>query len=294
MTKKKEAPAKAKLPALKVAPATVSKMKPGKGSTRIKRRVIFIYGPAKTRKTTTLSTLPPGRTKWIVSDPNTIPTLTALDRLPAADDIYEVKSLKDVLDIFNDILDVVDANPNDVEGALGFQHLVIDSLTTLSDWHQADVAEESGQRWLGDDMKNNGWQQFNVQFGSLLDRAVNLSAYMNVYMVGHAKEKPADGKKGDWASLNLTPQMAQKAGRLCNWILFKMYAILPDVEPYNTEIPGIRHSREVNGITEWVEDAVYTQPVNGFIASANLRLENRDQLCWPADITKLLEAEDLL
>ena len=64
------------------APASTTKMSKGTGSMRKKNRLITVYGPPKSLKTTALANLPLGRTKWIASDPNCVACLTSLDRLP--------------------------------------------------------------------------------------------------------------------------------------------------------------------------------------------------------------------
>ena len=58
-----------------VIPLKPSLMKAGTGSTRVDTRLIVLYGAPKARKTTSASFLT--GSKWVISDPNAIPTLDA-------------------------------------------------------------------------------------------------------------------------------------------------------------------------------------------------------------------------
>lgn len=274
-----------KKPATKVAVA--SKLAPGKGSTRVKRRFIIIYGAPKARKTTTASTLDPLRTKWIISDSNCIPTLDALDRLPPDDNLYEVSSIPECIALVNTWLDVIDKEGVD---AIGIDNVVVDSATQFSDWHQQDVAKNTGQRYMGDNDKNNGWQQFNAEFGQFLDGLAVLARHVNVVLICHAKEKP-NLTKGEWASINLSPQMSGKAGRLANWVLYQTCKDVPVGEKQEPDafIQNIVENRD--GSRSGKEVVLNTQTCGAWIASANVRHSKAEE---PGDLQKMLETEGLL
>ena len=263
-----------------------STLVPGKASTRTRRRFIIIYGAPKGRKTTTASTLDPSRTKWIVSDSNCIPTLVAMDRLPPDENLYEVSSIPECIALVNSWLDVADKEGFE---ALGIDSVVVDSATQFSDWHQQDVAKNSGQRFMGDNAKNNGWQQFNAEFGQFLDGLAILAKHVNVILICHAKEKP-DLTKGEWASINLSPQMSLKAGRLANWVFFQTCKDVPveakaTVDEY---IQNIIESRD--GSRSGKEVVLNTQPVGAWIAAGPPSLKAEE----PGNLQKLLEKEGLL
>ena len=205
------------VPAAVQAPASSSRLPPGKGSARKTRRIIAVYGAFKTFKTTAVSTLPLGRTKWIASDPNCIAALTSLGRLPADEDIYEFRNLADLQSWLESAHKLVEEEG--VE-ALGIDNLVLDSGSQYSDWYQQDIAAETGQRFLGDNKQDNGWQRFNADFGRVLDLLAMMSMYVNVVIILHAKAK-VDPKKGEFSGFSLSPAMSEKVGRLANWILFK-------------------------------------------------------------------------
>ena len=282
--------------------ASVSKMPKGSGSRRVQTRVITVYGPFKSRKTTSLANLPAGRTKWVVSDPNAVPTLRALDRMPHEDDIYEVNNLESLREFLESTLklaeDAVD-NKEDPRAALGIDFLVLDSWTQFFDWLQQDIAKATGQRFMGDDDKNNGWQRFNAEFGACLDLWAALGRYVTVISIVHAKAK-FDKKKGEYASFSLSPAMAEKLGRLSNWILLKNFdEVIDDTkredafanpeDPYY-EVSGSSEDKKDDRIV--YEDVFYTKPIGGYAASIN-SLKFRAQEPGK-DITLLLEKDGLL
>lgn len=269
--------------------ATSSALRPGGGSRRVRARRILIYGPPKSRKTTAVASLPIGRTKWIVSDPNTVPTLVALDRLPADEDIYEVTSLAQAKELVKEMLKLVEEQG--VE-SLGIDFLVDDSLTQYSDWHQKKVAEETGQRFMGDAGDGTGWQQFNAEFGEYLDDLVLLThAGITVVSIAHSKDKLPKGK-GEWGCLNLTPQMAAKAARLSNWILFKTFEEIVPEDPDNPPSGDyISVETDPSGKTSYYESILWTKPCGGWNAAVNsLKLNHKE--C--GDLVKLLEKDGLL
>ena len=278
--------AKAKA-ALAVVKADPSKMKPGKASRRVKTRFIILYGAPKARKTTSASTLNPARTKWVISDSNSIPTLTALDRLPPDENIYEVTSLHEAREIVEEAINLCETEGAE---ALGADSFVFDSGTAFSDWHQQDVAKMSGQRFMGDNSKNNGWQQFNAEFGQFLDSLAILSKHVNVVLICHAKEK-ADLSKGEWAGLNLSPQMALKAGRLGNWVLYQTCRdlVVDEKQKEDAFIQNIVVERD--GTRKGKEVVINTMTAGVWIASVNARHLKPEE---PGDLQALLEKEGLL
>lgn len=280
MTKKKTA-------APTPAPSSTSMLTPGKGSRRVKTRLITIYGPAKTRKTGCLRNLPRGRTKWLVSDPNCLPTLRALDALPADADLHEVTNLHEARAFLAECLDV--AEKHGAEG-LGIDVLALDSITQFSDWHQQDVAKGTGQRWLGDNAKSNGWQQFNAELGAFLDDLAALARYITVIVVAHSAQKP-DLAKSEWSGIALTPQMSLKLGRLSNWVLYKT---LRRWEPTLEEAVASDDYVEVTearGRQVATESILHTQPYYLWMASCNSPHVLAEE---PADIVVLLTKDGLL
>jgi hypothetical protein len=268
--------------------ATVSQFRPGGGSKRIKSRLITVYGPPKTRKTTAVSTLPIGRTKWLISDSNCIPTLRSLNRLPADEDIYEVSSLTEALELTGDMVKLAQESGHD---ALGIDFLVVDSLTQFSDWHQRKIAMETGQRFMGDAGNGTGWQQFNAEFGELLDNFALLSQLgVTVVTICHSKDKLARGK-GEWAVFNLPPQMATKVGRLSNWILLKLFEeVVPEDEDNPPSGPLIEEVERA-GKKWYFRNVLRTMPLDGWTASVNSLALDPDE---PGDLAKLLEKDGLL
>lgn len=285
-------------PVREEAIASVSQMPKGSGSRRVQTRHITVYGAFKTRKTGSLSNLPMGRTKWIASDPNCIPTLTALDRLPHPDDIYEVNSLDALRELLEATLKLAEdavTEGKDPRKVLGIDFFVLDSWTQFADWHQQDVSKATGQRFLGDNDKDNGWQRFNAEMGACLDLWAALARYVTVIGIVHAKEK-FDKKKGEYASFSLSPAMAQKLGRLSNWILLKgLDEVIDDDKRAealaNPEDPFYSIGED-RGEKVIYEDVFYTRPTNGWVASVNsLKLGAVEP---GKDIRLLLEKDGLL
>jgi len=265
-------------------------LSPGMGSKRSETRFVVVYGAPKCRKTTSASTLPK-RTKWIVSDSNCVPTLKALGRMPSDPDIYEVVGLTGdprsgslgAHDLVEEMIAAAtDGNMVDVPA------VVIDSVTALCDWHQQDVAKATSQRYMGENPKNNGWQQFNSEFGAFIDAVAELSRHVTVVMIAHAKEK-ADAAKGDWNGLNLPPQMALKLGRSANWVLFQSISsgavTEGTVEDDFTQIVTTGRG-EKRAITV----TIYTANVGLWIAGVNAVQLGPEE---PADLLKLFQKEGL-
>lgn len=254
-----------------VVPATVLKQKreeaqssgskfKGKGTKRTQNRFIVVSGFPKTRKTTAVSTFPLGRTKWIASDSNCAATLEALGRMPHPDDFHEVTSLAEATQLTNEMLDAAEAGE-----PLGFEFLVLDSTTQFSDWHQQDIAKDTSQSYLGE-QAGMGWQQFNADFGKLLDNLAALTRYITVVAIAHTKAGFEKKKAGN-ASLSLPPQMAEKLARLANWILFKTLeekleteGLVPDEYITMTEVRGEKH---------YFESILHTQPSGAIVATVN-------------------------
>lgn len=271
-----------------VAPATQSILEPGGGSHRSGKRFIIIYGAPKARKTTSVSKLHGRRVKWLISDSNCIPTLEALGRMPAPSDIYEVRGLQDAKDFCVKILNAVEEHGVD---KLGFDILVADSLTQFFDWHQEEVARVTTQRFMGENDKNNGWQQFNAEYGMFLDLLAQVAQYVTVIAIGHSKEKP-NGK--DWAGLNLSPAMAIKAGRIANWVLYQTMTSTSIGEPTDADMEGDLFTsvkKMSDGSAKVTEVVIHTTPQGPFIASVNAKnLEDQE----PADMDYILVKEGLL
>ncbi len=262
--------------------AKASLMEPGKGSKRVQTRVVYIYGPPKVGKTYCVASLPPDDTKWIVSDSNCVPTLASADRLPPEENIYEVGTLMEAKSIVDKMITAAE------QDGLGASYVVLDSITALADFHQQDVAAGTSQRFMGDNAKNNGWQQYNSEFGSLLDLLAVLGRYVTVVIVAHAKEK-AEMAKGQFNGLNLSPQMALRAGRTGNWILYlecsTQSADDEDDEDDFTQITKGPLGREK------IRRVIRTTPYGGMFAATNSMrpLEPEE----PANLAKLLEKAGL-
>ncbi len=268
-----------------VVPNSVSLMEAGKGSTRVKTRLIVLYGGPKVQKTGSCSTIKGA--KWIVSDPNTIPTLDALDRLPPDKDIYEVTSLKETRAVILKMLEVCEKNGPE---ALGCTAVIKDSATQLVDWHQQDVARETNQRFMGDVKNNNGWQQFNAEFSAFIDDLGLLSKYITVIVICHAKEK-MDLSKGDWAGLNLPPQMALKMGRTANWVLYQSKRSYTAGEKDKPDEYVRLSEPDQNGVRKAVEVVIHTETNGLWLAAANGRNLKAEE---PGDMAALLRKEGLL
>lgn len=293
-TKKSDEKKKVSAPVAKEA--TVSKLPAGKGSARVTKRAICIYGPGKTRKTGCLANLiKQKRVKLIAADPNCLPTLTVLGALPAASDIYEFANLSQTVEFLEKLLELADAEGAE---ALGIDWLIVDSLTSLFDWHKQDVARDTGQRFMGDDAKNNGWNRFNSEFGRLLDLIVAVTQYVGVIAIAHAKDREPNSeamKKTQWAGISLSPEMSLKASRVFNWILFKTFQEVVDDGSRVFEPDDYLEKSEERGQVKWYESILHARPLGTFMASANLRPENAKKSEWPGnDLSIMLEAEGLL
>jgi len=276
---------KGSVPEKQDAPPSKSKLRAGTGTKRNKTRFIVIYAQPKTRKTTSCANLPLGRTKWIASDSNCVATLDALGRLPHNDDIYEVSSLNEATSLTAEMLDLCEREGAD---ALGIDFLVLDSFTQFSDWHQQDVSKETGQRYLGE-QAGLGWQQFNAEFGKLLDNLASLTRYVTVIGIGHMKES-AFKKKGTNATLSLPPQMAEKLARLANWILFKTFEEKLEVAD-GFEGDEYVSVEEIRGEKRYFESVLHTRPSGNVIATVNSFKLLAEE---PGDLVKLLEKDGLL
>lgn len=258
----------------------VSGMEAGNGAERVKTRLIALYGAPKCRKTTAVSGIQGA--KWIISDSNCIPTLDALDRLPHGDDTYEVDSVEAARIIIEKMITAAEAKK------FSLSAVVLDSITQFSDWLQQDVARDTNQSFLGENIKNNGWIQFNSQFSAFLDAIALLSRYVNVVAICHAKEKP-DATRGDWNGLNLPPQMAQKLGRIANWVLYQ------SIRSYEAAAGTVSDEyvtvTEVNGKLRATEVVLHTQNLGLWIAGANAKSLGPEE---PADLAQLMRKEGLL
>jgi hypothetical protein len=268
---------------LKAAPVKrESALKAGTGSKRVKTRVITLYGPPKTGKTTAASTLPIGNTKWLITDQNCIPTLDSADRLPPDEDIYEITSLSQAKNL---LLDMIDCAKED---SLGRDYVVFDSLTALADIHQTELARLTGQRFLGDNQKNNGWQLYNAEFGTVMDILSDLGRYVTVVCIAHSAAK-SDPTKGDYHGLNLTPKMAERAGRTGNWILY-MTATSTSAEDGDEDTEFSQILETPSGKRR-IERVIHTVPVGFWPAAASSRVKLDPE--EPPDIYKLLKKAGL-
>lgn len=267
--------------------AIPSKMIPGKAALRTDKRFIILYAPPKTGKTTALKDL---RAKWLISDSNTVPTLSVLGALPHPDDTYECDSLRAVRTHTANALKVAEEGG---VAALGCEAIILDSLSQILDWHKQDVADGTGQRWLGDNQKNNGWNQFNTEMGLLIDDFVRLSRFVHVIAVCHAAPKP-DGEKGRWAGLSLPPQLAEKVGAKSNWLLFMSSRDLSEAEAkeYGDGDPFIQVLEGRKGKKSYVERSIHTIPFGGaWNASVNaVKLAAEE----PPNLRMMLVKEGLL
>ena len=259
-----------------------SKFRPGKASRRQKTRFILLTGVPKVRKTGSVSTLPRNRTKWLISDSNCIATLDLLGRLPPPENLYEVTSLEEAILFLEEVLQMLET-----EGIEAFDtdYLAVDSVTAFADWHQQAIAKNTNQSYMGESKENNGWQQFNAEFGRFLDLLAKVSQYLTVVCIGHIRESTFK-KKGQYSTLSLPPQMAEKLARLANWIL---YATLDevvmdgDVEPETNEFVSVEE--QPDGTKRWFENVIHTRPINNVVCSVNSPLAARE----PANIYALLK-----
>lgn len=266
--------------------ASPSKMKPGSRALRAEKRLIVVYAPPKTGKTWALKNI---KAKWIVADSNAIPCLAACGKLPPDEDTYEVSSLAEARTVTADALKVCEEHGPQ---ALGVDAVIVDSLTQIQDWHKEDVAIGTSQRWLGDNMKNNGWQQYNTEMGRLIDDLVRLSRFVHVIFVCHAAPKP-DLTKGQWAGLSLNPVIAEKVGRAVNWLLFMTARELSEAEAkgFEADDPFIQKMKVRNGF-RYIERIIHTVPVGGaWHAAAGATKLSAEE---PPDLQAMLEKEGLL
>lgn len=290
MSKKVEEKKAPKRAPIDDAPASNSALDPGTGSNRVNTRNITIYGPAKSRKTGACKEFPRGRTKWLISDPNCVPTLRALKRLPHPNDLYPVRSLGEAVEFLEKALGIAVERGRD---ALGIDTLIIDSDTQFADWHQAAVAADTNQRFMGEDEKNNGWQQFNAQFGRYLDLKALLSEHINVISICHTKPGAKPGKT-TFGGLNLPPQMAGKAERLANWVLFKSFIEINETDTASTPNECLIKTGP-EGSHRYFDSSLWLKPVEGWFASANLEnpeLAELDRV--GGDLYALMKEEGLL
>lgn len=272
--------------------ASISNLPAGKGSSRSNTRLIGIYGPPKSRKTTSCAYLPMGRTKWLVSDSNCAPLLESLDRMPAPEDFYEISSLQEAVDFLKAILQEAVTNGRD---GLGIDYLVADSLTQYFEWAQRDVAAETGQRFLGEKKgwDSNGYQQFNALFLEFLDLLTSVSKYVTVICIAHSKELFEKQKKGEFGGLNLSGAMSIAFGRKCNWLLLKTMEYLAD-DGTITEDDMTVKTTDPAGLVVFERSCLLTRStIDGYTAVANLKEQNRNRTQWPGDIRVLLRAEGL-
>lgn len=294
---------------MQYAPPTRSLLEKGAGSHRTNNRLIIIYGPPKVRKTTSVSKLHGRKVKWLVSDPNCVPTLRALGRMPHPDDLYEMTSLQQAKDLLLKMLNVIEEHG--VEG-LDCEAVVLDSLTQFFDWHKDEISRITGQRYMGDNQQNNGWQQFNAEFGGFLDMLAQLARFVHVICIGHAVAKPNQDKaleqfkkKGSWAGLSLSPGMAEKAGRLANWVLYQTL----DTRYVDKDEPDSLTSDDFitaellsNGSVKHTEVIIHTTTFDVFSASVNSRMVDKEgggtrpvlEAEEPGDLDFILVKEGLL
>ena len=254
----------------------------GKGTKRTQNRFIVVTGFPKSRKTTSVSTLPLGKTKWIASDSNAAATLMALGRMPHPDDFHEVGSLGEAVQLTNEMLDAAEAGE-----ALGFDFLVLDSTTQFSDWHQQGVAKDTAQSYLGE-KAGEGWQQFNSDFGKLIDNLASLTRFVHVIAIAHTKAG-FEKKKGANASLSLPPQMAEKLARQANWILFKTLEEKLEM-PEDFEGDEYISVTESRGVKRYFESILHTQPSGAITATVNSFKLLAEE---PGDLFKLMQKDGI-
>ncbi|TAL42366.1 MAG: hypothetical protein EPN91_08280 [Salinibacterium sp.] len=277
MASKKKNGSAAVVSAPVVAPPSGSGFTPGKKALRSGKRFIVLYGWPKVRKTTAVSTLHGRKVKWLISDSNAIPTLEALNRIPHPDDTYEVTSLLEAKQLLQQMLEYARANDG-----LDFDVLACDSVTQYFDWAQAEAARVTSQRFLGDVKDNNGYQLFNADFGEFIDLLSQVSQYVHVIAIAHAKEAPGDDKartafkkKGTYAGLNLSPAMAAQLARKANWILYQSLETryVPDTAENRVSDDYITAEVLPTGdLVKHTETIIHTAPTDLYIGSANSRM----------------------
>ena len=258
----------------------VDGVEPGKGAAGAKTRFIVPYGPPGSLKTTACGKI--GGAKWVVADQNCIPTLDVQDLLPPDKDLYEVGDLTEATNLIRTWTDAA------VEGKLRIPAVVVDSITALHDFTEQDVATAHGSSYLGENAKDNGWQDFNNRLGRFIDALGELARHVNVLAICHAREK-ADATKGDWQGLNLGPKCANKLARVANWVL------------YHTIQSESWSEGMVEGPLLWRRDTpegalavhcqVHTMPTGLWLAKVNAR--NLDAI-EPPDYGAILKKEGLI
>lgn len=206
-----------------------------------------------------------------------------------------LEALREFLDNALKLCEDAVTEGRDPRKELGVDFLVLDSWTQFSDWHQQDVSKATGQRFLGDNDKDNGWQRFNAEMGTCLDLWAALGRYVTCIGIVHAKEK-FKKEKGEYASFSLSPAMAMKLGRLSNWILLKTLDEVVDDDIKQTAFDHPEDLRfsilEDRGEKLVYEDLFYTRTTNGWLASVN---SMKMQPTEPGrDICLLLEKDGLL
>lgn len=285
--KKKEA---ASAPVRTQHQASSSSLPPGKGTQRIETRLIGIYGPPKSRKTTSVAYLPMGRTKWLVTDSNCAATLYALDRMPAPEDFHEVEDLAQATEFLEKAIEVARTEGPE---ALGIDYLVNDSLTQTFEWGQREVAEATGQQFLGQKKgwDSNGYQEFNAKFLRYLDLLATLSRYITVICIAHSKELFEKQKKGEFGGLNLGSS-STAFGRKCNWLLLKTLETLADDGTISED--AMTKRIEEGGLVTFERSCLLSRStIDGYTAVANLRPQNRERSMWPGDLRVMLKAEGI-
>ena len=271
--------------AAKTKPASNSKLPPGKSATRVGKRFIVVYGGPKVGKTTACSKL---HAKWIIADPNAIPLLEAIDKLPAPDDTYEVGSVPEVRTLCATWLDILEKDPTafgDVEA------VVCDSGTQLAEWLQNDIAHATNQRFMGDNKKDGGHQQFNAEFSMLIDDLGALSRYVHVIVIVHAQPKPAF-EKGQWAGFSLPGnKVGEKLGRTASWVLYQTMRTFVAEEKDPKDDAFTTYKRDHTKTWIGTEVVINTRTVGAWFASVNAtKLADEE----PADLATILEKEGLI
>lgn len=266
-----------------------SKLEPGTGSSRTRTRFIVLYGGPGTGKTTACSKIPDA--KWLVTDSNCVPCLQANGQLPPEENIYELKSLMEIREWTEKALAV--AKEHGAE-ALGCSCIILDSITQTSDWHKEDVANATNQTFLGERKGGEGYQKFNAEFGGLIDALASLSRYVTVVVVAHAKEKPPDAVKGQWAGINLSPDAAFKLSFKANWVI-RQYARNYIVEKgtKGDEFTVVKDTG--TDVWEAEERAIRLTPGDGWMTKINTHtIKIEEEWRVAPDMAKLLEREGLL
>lgn len=269
------------------APAPkVRALRAGTGARRVKTRNIGLYGPGKVGKTTACGSLKGAY--WVVSDPNTIPTLMATGALPPEADLFEVGDYREAIGVLAEMIEVA-ANAAANGQWFGTDTVIFDSLTCTWDSVKEIVAAQTQQAFLGQRKKDNGWQEANAEMGSVLRMCAELAKYVNVVGIFHSKDK-FDIKKGELHGLNLGPELAQLAARLVNWLLY--LSIETDtVEEGTTPDECSTIIQSGDGTWQRVRRVFHTRPYQQYPASVNARFLAPEE---PPDLYKLLLKEKLI